>query len=207
MRVALALAGTETEFAATNEATSPPEKLIDSGLPFLDHMLEALRLHGQPTLRSLEVGVQGDLEVDDHHTVEDCAITLGQALRKAMYERTRNGGVVGFAPKRFGWALIPLDEALAQVAIDLSGRSFCVTDLGLKRETIGGIAAENFDHFFRSLSQSLQASIHIRLLAGSNDHHRIEAAFKGFAQALAQSLTLIPETTGNSMRSTKGDIQ
>jgi imidazoleglycerol-phosphate dehydratase len=118
--------------------------------------------------------------VDDHHSAEDAALVLGQALDQALGDRR------GIA--RFGWALAPLDEALARVAVDLSGRPYAAVDLGLKRETLGALSAENVPHVLRSFATAARITLHADVLKGENDHHRAEAAFKATALALRQAV-------------------
>jgi imidazoleglycerol phosphate dehydratase HisB len=163
----------ETKIACKVDLDGSGRAAISSGLPFLDHMLNSFTLHGS---FDIELTCAGDLEIDDHHTVEDCALALGAAIYSALGERR---GI-----ERYGAAYVPMDESLARVVIDLSGRAASVTLLGMKRESIGGIATENFDHFFTSIASTLRASIHVDVLRGANDHHRIEAAFKAFGRAL-----------------------
>ncbi len=163
---------------------------VATGIGFLDHMLCALSRHSG---MDIELACRGDLHIDDHHTAEDCALALGTALSNALGERR------GFA--RFGYAYAPLDEALARVVVDLSGRPCAVVDLGLSREAIGQLACENVSHFISSLATSLRASIHVDVLRGANDHHRAEAAFKALALALRMA---IERRTGDSVPSTKG---
>ena len=162
---------------------------VSTGIGFLNHMLDALARHGR---LDLTLECSGDLEVDDHHTAEDCALALGRALDDALGERR---GI-----RRFGAAYAPLDEALARAVIDLSGRPWPSIDLGLQREALGGIACENVTHFFQSLAMTLRAAIHVDVLKGENDHHRAEAAFKALALALREALT--PDGT-TSVPSTK----
>lgn len=163
---------------------------IQTGLGFFDHMLIALARHGR---FDLTLTCRGDLHVDDHHTIEDCGLALGQAFDQALGDRA---GI-----ERFGWALIPMDEALARCAIDLSGRPSPAIDLRLERESIGDVATENLPHFFRSLAVALRAAVHIDILKGANDHHRAEAAFKSFAVALKNAV----RATGDArIPSTKG---
>ncbi len=163
---------------------------IGTGIGFLDHMLTALAKHARFDLR---LQCEGDLEVDDHHTAEDCALALGQALDQALGERR------GIA--RFGSAYAPLDEALARVVVDLSGRPCAAVELGLTREMIGEIAAENLTHVFVSLAMAGRMALHVDLLRGQNDHHRAEAAFKALALALRQAVAL---DGSSSVPSTKG---
>lgn len=150
---------------------------VDTGIGFLDHMLGALSKHSRI---DVSLACRGDLEVDDHHTAEDCAIALGEAIDAALGERK--------SIHRFGWAYAPLDEALARAVVDLSGRPHAVVELGLSREDIGGMNMENVAHVIRSLATSLRASVHVDVLRGENDHHRAEAAFKALALALRQAV-------------------
>ncbi len=146
---------------------------VATGIGFLDHMLSSLAFHAG---WDLDLECSGDLEVDDHHTAEDCALALGEALDRALGDRA------GIA--RFGWAYAPLDEALARAVVDLSGRPWPEVELGLEREMLGTLAAENVSHFFVSLAMSMKAAVHVDVLRGANDHHRAEAAFKALALAL-----------------------
>lgn len=163
---------------------------VATGIGFLDHMLGSLARHAR-----LDVALrcEGDLGVDDHHTAEDCALALGAAIDGALGERR------GFA--RFGHAYAPLDEALARAVVDLSGRACAVVELGLRRESLGGLACENVGHFFVSLAQAVRAAVHVDVLRGSNDHHRAEAAFKALALALRQA---VARTDSADVPSTKG---
>ena len=162
---------------------------VSTGLGFLDHMLESLSRHAGLTLA---LQASGDLEVDDHHTVEDCALVLGEALEQALGDKR---GVA-----RFGHAYAPLDEALARVVVDLSGRPWSEVNLGLRREQLGAVASENLTHFFRSLAMRGRFTLHVDLLRGDNDHHRVEAAFKALALALREAVAL----RGGGVPSTKG---
>lgn len=163
---------------------------VRTGLPFLDHMLTALCRHAR---LDLFLRCEGDLQVDDHHSVEDCALVLGELISRALGTRA------GIA--RFGDAHAPLDEALARVALDLSGRPGAFVDLRLSRESIGGVATENLGHFFRSLATAARLTVHLDVLRGENDHHKTEAAFKAFALALRQALFV---GDSSSVPSTKG---
>ncbi|MGI9418193.1 MAG: imidazoleglycerol-phosphate dehydratase HisB [Geminicoccaceae bacterium] len=163
---------------------------IRTGIGFLDHMLTAFAKHAR---FDLHLRCQGDLEVDDHHTAEDCALALGQALDQALGDRR---GII-----RFAHAYAPLDEALARVVVDLSGRPSAVVDLGLKRERIGDLSAENVGHVFISLAMASRTTLHVDVLRGENDHHRAEAAFKAAALAFRQAVTRdgsgqVPSTKG-----------
>ncbi len=180
----------ETDIRCEIDLDGPGERSIRTGLGFLDHMLDALSTHSGVSIR---IACTGDLHVDDHHTVEDVAIALGQALDAALGDRA------GIA--RFGWAIVPLDEALSRASIDLATRAGGYVDLGLKREAIGGVACENLSHFFRSLAASGRFTIHVDVLKGENDHHRVESAFKAAALALRQAIALsgtqgVPSTKG-----------
>jgi imidazoleglycerol phosphate dehydratase HisB len=148
----------------------------DSGLGFLDHMLTTLAFFAG---WDLTLECRGDLEVDDHHSAEDIALALGQALATALGDRA------GIA--RFGAALAPLDEALARSVVDLGGRPWPVVELGLRRPQIGTVASENLGHVLRSLAMAARATIHVDVLRGDNDHHRVEAAFKSLGLALRQA--------------------
>ncbi|MGF1477374.1 MAG: imidazoleglycerol-phosphate dehydratase HisB [Geminicoccaceae bacterium] len=150
---------------------------IGTGIGFLDHMLTALARHGR---FDLELSCAGDLAIDDHHTTEDCALALGQALGEALADRR---GI-----RRFAHAFAPLDEALARVVVDLSGRPAPVVELGLQRERLGDLACENATHFFVSLAQTAKMAVHVDVLRGDNDHHRLEAAFKALALALREAV-------------------
>jgi imidazoleglycerol-phosphate dehydratase len=172
------------------------EPRVQTGLGFLDHMLSTLALHAGWTM---ELECRGDLQVDDHHTVEDCALVLGQALDEALGERR---GVA-----RFGSTYAPMDEALARAVVDLSGRPVAVVELGLRSERLGDVACQNLDHFFRSLAVASRSSIHLDVLRGDNDHHRAEAAFKALALALRQAVARVGAAEGEvaaSVPSTKG---
>jgi imidazoleglycerol-phosphate dehydratase/histidinol-phosphatase len=147
---------------------------VNTGIGFFDHMLEQLAKHGG---FALELTCNGDLHIDEHHTVEDCALALGEALRKAL------GTKVGIA--RYGF-LLPMDEAEAKVAIDLSGRAFAQFEGRFGREQVGGLPTELVPHFFHSLAESLGAAVHVSV-TGENSHHMIEASFKGVGRALRQA--------------------
>jgi imidazoleglycerol phosphate dehydratase HisB len=163
---------------------------IETGIGFLDHMLISLARHAR---FDLTLRCAGDLEVDDHHTAEDCALALGQALDQALGDRR---GI-----QRFAHAYAPLDEALARVVIDLSGRPSAVVDLGLTREFIGQLATENIGHVFTSLAMASRSSLHVDVLRGDNDHHKAEAAFKAAALALRQA---VMRDGSDAVPSTKG---
>lgn len=153
---------------------------VDTGLAFLDHMIHALVKHGR---LDLSLACDGDLEVDDHHTIEDCALALGEAIDRALGDKR------GIA--RFGSAYAPLDEALSRAVIDLSGRPHASIDVGFTREGLGDVATENLTHFLESLAVRGRFTLHVDVLKGRNDHHRIEAAFKSVALALRQAITVV----------------
>lgn len=163
---------------------------VNSGVGFLDHLLTTLAFHAR---FDLELKARGDLEVDDHHTAEDCALALGEAFDEALGERR------GIA--RFGSAFAPLDEALARAVVDLSSRPFAAVSLGLAREKLGGLACENVAHVVRSFATAARITVHLDVLAGENDHHRAEAAFKGFALALREA---VRRADSDDVPSTKG---
>ncbi|QKK01381.1 MAG: bifunctional histidinol-phosphatase/imidazoleglycerol-phosphate dehydratase HisB [Pseudomonadota bacterium] len=167
------------------DATAPVR--IDTGIGFFDHMLEQVAAHGG---FALALECRGDLEVDEHHTVEDCALALGSALDQALGDRSGIG--------RYGF-LLPMDESLAQVAVDLSGRPAIVFSADFPRESVGGLHTEMVEHFFASLAQTLRAAIHIKV-EGENTHHMVEACFKGVGRALRPALA----RSGYGTPSTKG---
>ncbi|MDX6615052.1 MAG: imidazoleglycerol-phosphate dehydratase [Solirubrobacterales bacterium] len=164
-----------------------------TGVGFLDHMLDLLARHGR---LALEVEAKGDLETGSHHTTEDVGIALGQALDKALGDRA---GI-----RRFGAALIPMDESLAECAIDVSGRPLCVFKADLPVVTIAGFESELTEEFFRAVSTNAKLTVHLSVRSGSNAHHMIEAAFKAFARALRVAVELDPGETG--VPSTKGTL-
>jgi imidazoleglycerol-phosphate dehydratase len=164
---------------------------VRTGVGFLDHMLSTLAYHAGWTLR---LACRGDLEVDEHHSVEDCGICLGLALKDCV-------GALK-SPARFGYAYAPLDEALARAVVDLSGRAFCATELGLRGERLGGLSAENLGHFLATFAANAGLTLHVDLLRGENDHHRAEAAFKALALALRSALA--ERSGGDGRYSTKG---
>ncbi len=164
---------------------------VSTGVPFFDHMLAQLGRHGG---FDLTVETTGDLEVDAHHTVEDTAIVVGQALRSALGDKA---GI-----RRFGDALVPLDETLVQAAVDLSGRPYCVHEEPELVELIGSYDTTLTRHIFESLTASAQICLHVRVLAGRNAHHVVEAQFKAVARALRDAVALDPR--GGGVPSTKG---
>ncbi len=181
----------ETDVEVTLDLDGAGEANVETGIGFLDHMLGSLAKHARIDLR---LSCEGDLEIDDHHTAEDCALTLGQALDQALEDRA------GIA--RFGYAYAPLDEALARAVVDFSGRPHAEIDLGFRREMLGTIATENLTHVLRSLAIAARACLHVDVLKGENDHHRAEAAFKAVALALRQAV----RRDGSGVPSTKGTL-
>ncbi|MBT8307089.1 MAG: imidazoleglycerol-phosphate dehydratase HisB, partial [Maribacter sp.] len=162
---------------------------ISTGLPFFDHMLDQLARHGQ---MDLEIKVNGDLEVDEHHTIEDTAIALGEVFYEAL------GNKLGI--ERYGFCL-PMDDCLAQVSIDFGGRNWLVWEADFKREMIGKLPTEMFNHFFKSFSDGAKANLNIKA-EGINEHHKIEAIFKAFAKAIKMAIKRDPEKM--VLPSTKG---
>ncbi|RMG36778.1 MAG: imidazoleglycerol-phosphate dehydratase HisB [Planctomycetota bacterium] len=165
---------------------------IRTGIGFYDHLLAVFAFHAR---FDLELECDGDVEIDDHHSVEDCALALGTAIDRALGERR---GVV-----RFGSAYAPLDEALARAVVDLSGRPFALVSLDLRRPQIGALACENIEHALCSLAVAARTTLHVDLLRGRNDHHKAEAAFKATALALRQAVTWDPH---GKVPSTKGSL-
>jgi imidazoleglycerol phosphate dehydratase HisB len=164
---------------------------VKTGLGFLDHMLSTLAKHGR---FDLEIVASGDTTVDDHHTVEDCAIVIGRALDQALGDRA------GIA--RFGSAYAPLDESLCRAVVDLSGRPWAEIDIDFSRDTVGDVATENLVHFLRSLAMEGRMALHVDLIRGDNDHHKAESAFKATALALRAAVAL----AGGDVPSTKGTL-
>jgi len=164
---------------------------VSTGIGMFDHMLEQFARHG---LFELRVEATGDIERDPHHLVEDVGLVLGQALDRALGERR---GI-----PRFGHAIVPMDEALALVAVDLGGRPHATIDAGFDRELIGQLPAENVGHFLEAFALEARMNLHVRLLSGENDHHRVEAIFKALARALRAAVTL-DEGVGDQVPSTK----
>ena len=162
-----------------------------TGVGFFDHMLDLLARHAR---LDLEVEATGDLETGSHHTTEDVGIVLGQALDQALGDRS------GIA--RYGDATVPMDEALATCAIDISGRPYCVFEGTIPEATIGGWETELVEEFFRAVANNARLTVHVRLLAGTNAHHMVEVSFKAFARALRAAVSLDDSVTG--IPSTKG---
>ncbi|HWL68084.1 MAG TPA: imidazoleglycerol-phosphate dehydratase HisB [Geminicoccus sp.] len=185
-------ATSETEIRLTLNLDGSGQVALQTGIGFLDHMLTALARHGR---LDLDLQVTGDLDVDDHHTVEDTGLALGSAIDQALSDRR---GI-----ERFAHAYAPLDEALARVVVDLSGRPFARVDIPFVREVIGDVATENLTHFFQSLAMTGRMALHVDVLHGDNDHHKAEAAFKALAIALRRA---VARTGSAEIPSTKGSL-
>jgi len=164
---------------------------VSTGIGMFDHMLEQLARHG---LFDLSVEATGDIERDPHHLVEDVGLVLGQAFDRALGERR---GI-----SRFGHAVVPMDEALALVAVDLGGRPYAGIEVSFDRDAIGQLPAENVKHFLEAFAQEGRLNLHARLLSGENDHHRIEAVFKALARALRAAVA-VDERVADEVPSTK----
>lgn len=167
---------------------------IATGIGFLDHMLSHIAKHG---VFDLQVRVSGDLHIDQHHTVEDTGIALGEAFARAVGDKA---GLV-----RAGHAYMPLDEALAFAAVDLSGRPYAALDLKLYGRELGGMPPDLFAHFLESFANAAKMNLHIRTVAGANDHHKLEACFKALARALDAATRVDPRRVGD-IPSTKGVV-
>jgi len=185
---------TETQVVVELDLDGTGAAEVETGVPFFDHMLAQLGKHG---CIDLSVRTRGDIEIDAHHTVEDTALALGQALREAL------GDKAGIS--RFGDALVPLDETLAQAAVDLSGRPYVVhVEPDRMPPTIGSYDTTLTRHFFESLAISAGICVHLTVLTGRNPHHIVEAQFKAFARALRSAATRDPRAPG--VPSTKGTL-
>ena len=183
----------ETDIRVSLNLDGTGTSKIKTGLPFLDHMLELFAKHG---LFDLEVSCRGDLEIDDHHSVEDIAITMGQALSEGL------GNKAGI--NRYGEAIVPMDEALCRSVIDLSGRFYLVYEVQTKRQKIGNFSVELAEHFWRSLAETAKFNLHIDCLRGRNTHHMLEGTFKATARALRHAVEFNPRVQG--VLSTKGSL-
>ncbi len=177
----------ETDIDVTVDLDCEGPQVISTGIGFYDHMLEQIAKHGG---FALTLTCRGDLHIDEHHTVEDCALALGSALDRALGERRGIG--------RYGF-LLPMDETRAEIAIDLGGRPYAVFEAAFPRPEVGGLSTEMVPHFFRSLAETLRAAIHVRV-QGDNTHHMVEASFKGVGRALRQAFA----RSGTELPSTKG---
>ncbi|MCA1579077.1 MAG: imidazoleglycerol-phosphate dehydratase HisB [Acidobacteria bacterium] len=183
----------ETDVRVKLDLDGSGKSKIAIGLPFLEHMLELFAKHG---LFDLQVTCDGDLQIDDHHSVEDIAITLGQALSEALADKA---GI-----NRYGEAIVPMDEALCRAVIDLSGRFYLVYEVTAKRKMIGNFSVELAEHFWRSFAETAKFNLHIDCLRGRNTHHILEGTFKATARALRQAVERNNRVTG--VLSTKGSL-
>lgn len=185
---------TETDVYVHLNLDGSGKNKIDTGIGFLDHMLRHVAVHG---LLDLEIQAKGDLEIDCHHTLEDCAIVLGQALDKALGDRK---GIV-----RTASAYIPMDEALAFVAVDFSGRPYPVIQVDWRTPAINTIPTSLFTHFLESLAFNARSNLHARILYGRDDHHQAEALFKALGRVICEASRIDPRRAGN-IPSTKGTL-
>ena len=183
----------ETDIVLSLDLDGAGNSEIDTGIGFLDHMLSGFAKHG---FFDLTCKVQGDLQVDGHHTVEDVGIVLGQAIAEAVGDKK---GI-----KRYGSFILPMDDALALCAIDLCGRPYLNYDCELTVEKVGYLETELVREFFYAVSYSAAMNLHIKMLSGINDHHKIEAMFKAFAKALDEAVSYDPRIT--DVLSTKGTL-
>jgi len=165
---------------------------IDTGIGFFDHMLELFAFHGN---FNLTMKAKGDLDVDDHHTVEDCGIALGTAVKEALGDR------MGIS--RYGSFTCPMDEALATVSMDISGRPYIVFHCDFTREQLGMLSTEMIEEFFRAFAIASGITLHVNLAYGSNDHHKAEAVYKAFGHAFKEAMAV----TGTQILSTKGYLE
>ena len=192
--VTITRATSETQISLELDLDGTGVSQISTGVGFLDHMLTALARHA---LFDLTIDAAGDLHIDDHHTTEDVGIVLGQALARALGDKR---GV-----RRFGSAAVPMDEALVEAAIDLSGRPFLAWSVAFERDTVGTMDTELFEEFFRALAMNALITLHVTQKAGRNAHHVAEACFKATARALRAAVEPDPRA-GDQVPSTKGAL-
>ena len=183
----------ETDIRLSVQLEGEGQYEVSTGVPFLDHMLELFARHG---FFDLSVQASGDIAVDDHHTVEDVGLALGQALREALGDKH---GI-----RRFGEASVPLDEALVSCVVDLSGRPFLAYNLEIRQERVGNFSTELIHDFFLALTNQVGMNLHLNMTQGRNPHHIIEAGFKAFARALSSAVEHDPRVQG--VLSTKGTL-
>jgi imidazoleglycerol-phosphate dehydratase len=181
----------ETRVDLTLDLDGAGEGSRETGVGYFDHLLDALAKHGR---LDLDVRAEGDLETGPHHTVEDTGLALGQAIDAALGDRA---GI-----RRFGQATVPMDEALASCAIDVSGRPYTAFEADLPETIVGDFDTDLAEEFFRAMANSAKLTLHLRVEAGTNAHHMVEAAFKAFARALREAVDIDPAETG--IPSTKG---
>jgi imidazoleglycerol-phosphate dehydratase len=182
----------ETEIAVEVNLDGTGQYDISTGIGFLDHMIEQLSRH---SMIDITCRIKGDLHVDQHHTAEDSAIAIGQAILKALGDK---GGIM-----RYGSAYSPMDETLSRVALDISGRPYFVWKAGFTQERLGEMDTELFEHWFHSIADAVGLTLHIELLYGKNNHHIAESIYKGFARAMRQAVEIDPRK-GGAIPSTKG---
>ena len=184
----------ETDIAVAVNLDGTGSYDIATGIGFLDHMIEQFSRH---SLIDITCRIQGDLHVDQHHTTEDSAIAIGQAIVQALGDKAGIG--------RYGHAYSPMDETLARVALDISGRPYFVWKASFTQEKLGELDTELVEHWFHSISQAVGITLHVELLYGTNNHHICEAIFKGFARAMRSAVELDPRK-GGAIPSTKGQL-
>ena len=194
-RAEIARETSETRIRATLDLDGSGASEIATGIGFLDHMLTALARHG---MLDLTVEAQGDLHIDFHHTTEDVGIVLGQCLRAALGDKR---GI-----RRYGQALLPMDEALAEAALDISGRPFLAWSVPFARDKVGEMDTELFEEFFRAFAFNAGVTLHLTLKAGTNAHHVAEACFKALARSLRMAVEIDPRSP-DSVPSTKGVLE
>jgi len=183
----------ETDIAIRLALDGAGQSEINTGVPFLDHMLDSFARHG---FFDLAVRARGDLHIDDHHTVEDVGIVLGRAFRQALGDRS---GI-----RRFGEATVPLDEALCTAVVDVSGRSYLAYNIAIKQERVGNFQTVLLQDFMKALADETGMNLHLTLHSGRNPHHIVEAAFKALARAMDQAT--MPESRLSGPLSTKGTL-
>jgi imidazoleglycerol-phosphate dehydratase len=194
-RAEIARTTAETEIRVVLDLDGTGQATVETGVGFLDHMLTALARH---SMMDMAIAAKGDLHIDFHHTTEDVGIVLGQALRKALGDKR---GI-----RRYGAALLPMDEALAECAVDISGRPFLAWAVPFARDKVGEMDTELFEEFFRALAFNAGITMHMTLKAGTNAHHVAEACFKAAARALRQAVEPDPRA-GGAVPSTKGVLE
>ena len=182
----------ETKIKASVNLDGSGNYNVKTGIGFFDHMIEQLSHH---SLIDIELYCQGDLHIDFHHSVEDCAIALGESIKKALSDKK--------GKSRFGFSYVPMDETLSRCVIDLSGRAYTIFNCEFKRDKVGEMDCELFREFFFALAQSIGCNLHIENIYGINNHHIVESCFKALARSLREAIT-IDERKKNSINSTKG---
>ena len=182
----------ETDVSVTWNLDGTGKASIDTGIGFFNHMLELLAFHSGT---DLTIRAAGDIDVDDHHTIEDIGIVMGTVFRQALGER------IGIA--RYGFFLLPMDEVLAETAMDISGRPYLVFNCDFNRENVGAMATEMAEEFFRAFAVAADVSLHINVRYGTNDHHKMEGIFKSFAHTIKAAV----KVEGDQLPSTKGMLE